>query len=157
MKEGLAKGVEGGNATVLFALAVGVKRQLGVQGFGQFQGHSRLVGEIQDCQHRRVDWLPINTKDWLCYALPGGYLSFDQTLTPPLIKPVLKFTRQDLSDHRTPFFHFSGARPANVVPTCISRMSFPRISQLNMPSSFCNLSDKSFTYSKLYYHNSLSM
>lgn len=44
MKEGLAKGVEGGNATVLFALAVGTMRQLGVQGFGQFQGHSRLVG-----------------------------------------------------------------------------------------------------------------
>jgi hypothetical protein len=106
MKKGLAKGVEGGNVTVLFALAVGAKRQLGVQGFGQFQGHSRLVGDDSHCQHRRVDWLPVNTKDWLCYALPGGYLSFDQTATLPLIVPVLKF------DHKTPFFRFTEARPA---------------------------------------------
>ena len=113
MKEGLAKGVQGGNATVLFALAVGAKRQLGVQGFG-IPGLSEM---IQDCQHRRVDWLPINTKDWLWYALPGGYLSFDQASTLPLIEPVLKFARQDLSDHRTLFCHFSGARPTHIIPT----------------------------------------
>ena len=131
MKEGLAKGVEGGNATVLFALAVGAKRQLGVQGFGQLQGHSRPVGEIQDCQHRRVDWLPINTKDWLCYALPGGYLSFDQALSPPLIEPALKFAWQDLSDHRTPSFHFSGE-----TRTCYTYLHFADEISENFPTEY---------------------
>ena len=110
MKEGLAKGVESGNATVLFALAVGAKRQLGVQGFG-IPGLSEM---IQDCQHRRVDWLPINTKDWLRYALPGGYLSFDQAATLP---PVMKFAWQDLSYHRTPFFRLLKRDPYIHIPT----------------------------------------